>query len=285
MTHMVKLLAGAAALLMASPAMAEDNWGLSIDGGVSASEGLEDQLFGSLAIAREFESGYVELSVAAVDAGSIPGLFNSVPANSLRGTVSVGKTLGDFSLDGYVSLGKRKFETERFARLGRNVTIASDGSSFGIGAAVQYQIALSESVFLAPMLAIDYDTIDTARVVNLGGGTLQTIEDKEKGTTGTAGLGLDLLFGAEQEHQFSLSSAFVASSNSAAARASAPGGIAERIAAGRDFPGISDEWAEIGALASFRLSEPLRLKLSVSRTIGFIGPESTTFGAGLSFDF
>jgi outer membrane autotransporter protein len=107
---------------------------------------------------------------------------------------------------------------------------------------------------------------------------VRTFKTKEDGVTGSVGASLQKLSG---EHGFGVNAAFVATSNSSAARS----GTATRIVAARNTPGQSDEWAEVGASASFALAEKWRLNLNANRTLGFAGPEATSLTAGLSFRF
>jgi Autotransporter beta-domain len=275
------MLATAANLVPVS-AQAEDGWRLGINGGTTIYSGDEDPQFASIALAREFEQGYVEIGVSMVSGGVTQGLLNAVPVDSEAVTVSAGRSFGDLSLDGYVSLGQRRFDTESFTRLGQTVTINSDGSSFAIGGALTYDIALSDSVILSPFAALDYDKIDIGRAIVLPGGDIRTITMKEDGVTGSAGASLQKLFG---EHSIGVNAAFVATSNSSAARSGATDATISRIVAARNVPGQSDEWAELGASASFALAEKWRLNLGVNRTFGFTGPEATSLTAGLSFRF
>ncbi len=261
------------------------DWRASVNAGATLYSQDEDPQFASLSLAREFEQGFIQLSVSAVRGGVTQGVLNAVPVNSETVSVSGGRSFGDFSVDGYVSLGQRSFDTEILERLGRRVTINSDGSSFGIGGGMSYDAVLGESVIVSPFLAVDYDRIDVGRAVTLPGGDITTVKSREDGVTGSAGVALQTLFGPDAQHSFGVNAAFVATSNSSATRSGTGSGTISRIVAARNVPGQSDEWAEVGASASFALSQDISLNLNANRTLGFAGPEATSLIAGLSFRF
>lgn len=271
-----------AALLVPASAQTEEGWRVGVNGGMTLYSGDEDPQFASIALARDFEQGFVEIAVSMIRGGVTQGLLNAVPVDSDAVTLSAGRSFGDISLDGYVALGQRRFDTESFERLGRTVTINSDGSSFAMGGALTYDAAISDSVVLSPFVALDYDRVDIGRAVGLPGGDIRTITMKEDGVTGSVGAALQKLFG---EHAVGTNAAFVATSNSSAARSGTTDAMTSRIVAARNVPGQSDEWAEVGASASFALAEKLRLNLNANRTLGFAGPEATSLAAGLSFRF
>ena len=280
-------LCAATSLIPLVQAHAEDDkdWRASVNAGATLYAQDEDPQFASLSLAREFEQGFIQLSVSAVRGGVTQGVLNAVPVNSETVSISGGRSFGDLSVDGYVSLGQRSFDTEILERLGRRVTINSDGSSFGIGGGMSYDAVLGESVIVSPFLAVDYDRIDVGRAVTLPGGDITTVKSREDGVTGSAGVALQKLFGPDAQHSFGVNAAFVATSNSSATRSGTGSGTISRIVAARNVPGQSDEWAEVGASASFALSQDIRLNLNASRTLGFAGPEATSLIAGLSFRF
>jgi len=274
------VMLASAAIMAPASAYAEDGWRLGISGGTTLYSGDEDPQFASIALARDFEQGYVEIGASIVRGGVTQGLLNAVPVDSEAVTVSAGRSFGDVSLDGYVSLGQRRFKPETLP--GGRVTINSNGSSFAVGGAVTYEAALSESIILSPFVAVDYDKVDIARAVILPGGDARTVKSQEDGVTGSFGASLQKLFG---EHSIGLNAAFVATSNSSASRSGTAGDTISRVVAARNVPGQSDEWAEVGASASFAIADKWRLNLNANRTLGFAGPEATSLTAGLSFRF
>ena len=280
-------LCAATSLIPLVQTHAEDDkdWRASVNAGATLYAQDEDPQFASLSLAREFEQGFIQLSVSAVRGGVTQGVLNAVPVNSETVSISGGRSFGDLSVDGYVSLGQRSFDTEILERLGRRVTINSDGSSFGIGGGMSYDAVLGESVIVSPFLAVDYDRIDVGRAVTLPGGDITTVKSREDGVTGSAGVALQTLFGPDAQHSFGVNAAFVATSNSSATRSGTGSGTIGRIVAARNVPGQSDEWAEVGASASFALSQDVSLNLNANRSLGFAGPEATSLIAGLSFRF
>lgn len=280
-------ITAATTLTPLAQARAEDdnNWRASVNAGATLYANDEDPSYASLSLAREFEQGFIQLSASAVRGGVTQGVLNAVPVNSETVSVSGGRSFGEVSVDGYVALGKRRFDTEVFERLGRRVTINSDGSSFAIGGGLSYDLMLSDSVIASPFLAVDYDRIDIGRAVTLPAGEVTTVKSREDGVTGSAGVALQSLFGPDGQHSFGVNAAFVATSNSSATRSGTGSGTISRIVAARNVPGQSDEWAEVGASAAFALSQDISLNLNANRTLGFAGPEATSLTAGLSFRF
>lgn len=269
-----------AVMVVPVSAQAEDGWRLGINGGTTLYSGNEDPQFASIALAREFDQGYVEIGVSMVRGGVTQGLLNAVPVDSEAVTLSAGRSFGDVSLDGYVSAGQRRFDPETVP--GGRVTINSDGSSFAIGGALTYEAAVSDSIVFSPFVAVDYDKVDIGRAVSLPGGDVRTVKSQEDGVTGSAGASLQKLFG---EHAIGVNAAIVATSNSSASRSGTGSDTITRIVGARNVPGQSDEWAEVGASASFAIAQKWRLNLNANRTLGFAGPEATSLTAGLSFRF
>lgn len=279
MKFLTAMLATAVTLFPAT-AQAEDGWRLGISGGTTLYSGDEDPQFASLSVTREFEQGYIEIGASMVRGGVTQGVVNAVPVDSEAVTLSAGRSFGDVSLDGYVSAGQRRFKPETLP--GGRVTINSDGSSFAVGGAFTYEAALSDTVVLSPFVAVDYDKVDIARAVLLPGGDVRTFKSQEDGVTGSVGASLLKLLG---EHSIGVNAAFVATSNSSASRSGTSGDTLSRVVAARNVPGQSDEWAELGASASFAIAEKWQLSLNANRTLGFAGPEATSLAAGLSFRF
>lgn len=274
------VMLASAAIMAPASAYAEDGWRLGISGGTTLYSGDEDPQFASIALARDFDQGYVEIGVSILRGGVTQGLLNAVPVDSEAVTISAGRSFGDVSLDGYVSLGQRRFKPETLP--GGRVKINSDGSSFAVGGALTYEAVLSDTLILSPFVAVDYDKVDIGRAVRLAGGDVRTVKSQEDGVTGSIGASLQKLFG---EHSIGINSAFVATSNSSASRSGTAGDTISRVVAARNVPGQSDEWAELGASASFAITEKWRLNLNANRTLGFAGPEATSLTAGLSFRF
>lgn len=274
------LLSVAMAAPVAAQAEEGNGWRLGISGGTTLYTGDDDPQFASIAITREFENGYVEISGSLVRGGVTQGLLNAVPVDSEAITLSAGRSFGDVSFDGYISAGQRRFDPETLP--GGRVTINSDGASFAVGGALTYDVALGDTVILSPFAAVDYDEVDIARAVILPGGDVRTVKSSEDGVTGSVGASLQKLLG---DHAVGVNAAFVATSNSSAARSGTGSETITRIVAARNVPGQSDEWVEVGASASFAIAEKWGLNMNLNRSLGFTGPEATTLTAGLSFRF
>lgn len=268
---------------------AEDNsdkdWTVTASGGTTTFAGAGDQPFASVGLTRHFGDSYVGLTGTFVDGGADDNApLSTVPAATRQLTLAAGTLIGAVGVDGYVSLGDRKFDRRAFTtRTGQTLTLDSDGSSFGVGLALTYEIPLGDRGVLAPFIAGDYSRISIARAINLPGGTSLGEESREDGVTGSLGASALWLFGPDQRHSIGLYTAALASSNNSAYN----GTNAQRATALGigDRPGVSDEWVEYGATAAFGLSEAVDLHLGIVRTAGFLGPEATSLTGGLSFRF
>ena len=281
------LIATVSGLIFAAPASAQDTekkWSLSTSAGTTTISGETDQPFVSLGLTRFFGPSYVRLTGTYVDSGGDTRAASIVPASTRQLTLGGGTLVGALSIDGFLSLGDRDFDTRTFAtRTGRTIMLDSGGSSLGAGLALTYEIPLGDDAVIAPFVAGDYSRISIARAVLLGNGDSIGEESSEDGFTGSAGANATWLFGPDKRHSVSLYGGVLASSNNS----SYNGTNAQRATALGigDQPGLSDEWFEYGASASFGLSDAASVDIGVVRTAGFLGPEATSFTGRLRFGF
>ncbi|MEE9434565.1 MAG: hypothetical protein V3V15_10045 [Sphingorhabdus sp.] len=281
------LLSGVSSPVLAAQGENDSHWRVGISGGTTLVGQGDDQAYVSASVTREIGDGYIQLSATKVDAGDVQGFINAVPASTEQLSLSAGIGLGAVSLDGDVTIGRRKFDSELIGNDGNPVIVDSDGRIFGIGAAITYDLPVGDNGFLSPSLSIDYNSVDIGRVATLVSGRQATIEEREEGVGVSLGVSYVHLFGEDGAHSFGPFAALVASSNSTAF---APGNTIggqrmARVVAFRNVPGEGDVWGEFGASASFGLGGSLRLSLNASQSLGFDGPESTSLGAGVSFSF
>ena len=276
---------GTPAAAQDTPAAQPKDWSISASGGSTIFAGAGDQPFASLGVTRHFGDTYVRLTGTYIDGGSDDGApLSTVPASTRQLTLGAGTYFGAVGIDGYVSLGDRKFDRRAFTtRTGQTIALDSDGSSFGAGLSLSYEIPLGDRGVLAPFIAGDYSRISIARALALPGGTSLGEESREDGVTGSLGASALWLFGPDQRHSIGLYTAALASSNNSAYN----GTNAQRATALGigDRPGVSDEWLEYGVTAAFGLSDAVDLQLGAVRTAGFLGPEATSLTGGLSFRF
>lgn len=285
-------LTAAIAATIVAPAAAQGaaeaekkDWSISATGGTTIFGGDGDQPFASLGLTRHFGDTYVRLTGTYIDGGSDDGApLSTVPASTRQITLGAGTYLGALGVDAYVSLGDRQFDRRAFTtRTGQTLALDSNGSSFGAGLSLIYEIPLGDNGILAPFIAGDYSRISIARALALPGGTSLGEESHEDGVTGSLGASALWLFGPDQRHSIGLYTAALASSNNSAYN----GTNAQRATALGigDRPGVSDEWVEYGATAAFGLADAFDLQVGVVRTAGFLGPEATSVTGGLSFRF
>jgi len=164
-------------------------------------------------------------------------------------------------------------------------SISSSGNAFGVGGAISYDLALNQRLFLTPTIAVDYNQLDIARVLQGQNGEITGIENTEDGVTGTFGLALQRIFGADDNHVGSIVGNLVTTSNTTSFNPGTNQSAVLRALATRDQPGQKDSWSEVGVAFSFALGKRLRLDLSVLQTIGFLNSDATSFSTGLRYSF
>lgn len=280
-----------ACMMFAQPALAgtenaAPNWTASLSGGTATVEGRGDQPFFSVGLTRNFADGYVRLTGTHIDTRDGQGLLGAVPAKTDQLSLAGGASFGWLNLDGYASLGRRKFGAEAFQRAnGQSIAVTSNGKTSAIGASLTYDVPVGQHGFLSPFAALDYSRVDTARAIVVPVRGLVTQTEKQDGVTFTLGSTAQLLFGTGDAHSVGLYGAFVSSSNATAYNRGTSPVAASRLLGALDVPGAKDSWAEYGATASFRIAKPLRLDLSVIRTAGFSNAESTSGSVGVRISF
>ncbi|MFK7840839.1 MAG: hypothetical protein AB8B54_01120 [Sphingorhabdus sp.] len=272
---------------LASESDSESQWRVGFSGGATLAGDVDDQTYASASITRNIDDGYVQLSATLVDAGDAQGLIFAVPASSQQLRLSGGIGLDEVSLDAYISIGRRKFDDELIGDDGNAIIVNSNGNIFGIGGSATYDLAVGEHGFLSPSIAVDFNSVDIGRAAMLASGRLATVEEKEEGVSGALSLTYTHLFGHDANHGISPHVALVASSNSTAFSpgSNAGGSRMAQLVAIRNQPGQGDVWAEFGASASFAVTDQLRLSLFATQSIGFLGPEATSLGGGISLAF
>lgn len=260
-------------------------WAIAIDGGTSTGGNQADQPFVAVSVTRDIGDSYVQLSVSQIMASDGGSVRDAIPATTRQVKVAGGTSFGALSIDAYASVGDRVFKSARIDRKGRTITLAAGGSTASGGIAVTYDHSLSSTLFLSPFLALDYDRVDTARVLVRPGGGITAVSQPQTGLTGSGGIALQYLFGPSHRHAVVGSATFVTTSNdSAVNRSNAAGGVAKSlgILAGS---GRSDSWGELGAIASYGLSDRLSVNIAGVRTLGFGGGDSTSVSVGTRLAF
>jgi hypothetical protein len=292
-----RLLAGSGLLLMvcAAPALAQDTaapedeklWSFSFGGGVSIISQGNDPWSSSADLTRSIGDVSLSLGYSRTSDNGQQDVPLSLGSKTETVSASVGYGLGNVSLDVHGSYGIRRFDERSFRRRnGQTVEIDGKGKSYGVGATVSVWVPLGGNTSLSPYASIDYDRTNTARAVVLPLRGLVAVKEKETGTTGSLGASISRSFGSESQHSISANAAWVITSNSAVTSSS----LTRRSGAVRPLraqPGAggSEDWLEYGASASFTLSDAVGFSLSVSRTAGTAGPESTSLYSGVSFAF
>lgn len=260
-------------------------WSISLTGGLSASDGGGNQKSAQIGLTRNLGAGFAGLSLARLDAPAEAGQRGALASKADQLTLSGGYGFGALSLDAYASYGWRKFNSAVItAGNGQSVTVAAKGKNLSLGAGLSYELPLGEHAAIAPFISLDYGRVDSIRAALIPVVGLVALAEQNSGITGTAGLSLTHRLGPDDANSIGASGAFVTSSNAAASSFGARTRAARTV---RRLDGISgaDSWAEFGGSASVRLNQAIALDLSLTRTAGSAGPESTSVSAGLRFGF
>ena len=283
------LLVAASAPVMAQGAAGKADesrpWTLSATGGITAIQAQADQPFFGIGLKRDLGSSWVKLEGTWVGSGDARGL--TIPADTWIGTLSAGTYVGNLGLDAYVSAGRRSFDAASFrTQGGAPITVDRSGSIFGVGGAISYDIALTDTLFLTPFAGVDYNSIDfAAALTGPGGSVVGSQRQSSDGVTGSAGASLAHLF-ANDGGSIGISAAFSTASNIAAVGqvgfVNRPGANTPRFA---DIPTQGGSWGELGASLSVNASKAVAIDLSVIQTISFPFGDTTAGIVGLRFRF
>ncbi len=262
-------------------------WRLDVSGGITSFGGDQEQPYISTTLRRDLGDLYVSLggSLVGYD-GPAPAIGETIPATTRQAVLGFGYQNDALSLDSYVSLGDRDFDTIDIAtQNGAVVQFEADGSSWGSGIAITYQQPLGGRWFISPFASLDYSEIDTVQAIQGPVNQLFAREVEESGVTGSGGATLQYALGEEFQHSLGFYSAFVATSNAASTTRIGAAGSATSASQPVAGAGDGDGWFEYGASASFSLSDRVFLDFFVSRTAGLRFGEATSGSVGLSFTF
>lgn len=285
----MRMILGSIVMVAATavPAMAEEtpDWSLSLSGGISSVESQSDQQIGAIGLTRNFGDTYVRASITRIDGGD-SGVAGALPANTTQFTVAGGTSFGNLGIDAYVLAGPRKFDTASFNRRnGTTITLDTSGSIYGAGATVTYDIPLGRYWFASPFAGIDYNRIDTARVLNPQSATPIVRNQRQQGATGSAGATVSYLFGKDAASSMGVYAAGLTTSNAAAVNRAGSTVRGSQLLSAIDGTGGSDSWGEYGGQVSFAVGGGFRIDASLIRTAGLSGGESTSGSIGLRFGF
>ena len=290
----MRLACFAAALSLAAPlaAQAQDGegeaagsepaWSLSLSGGASLPDEGSSETFQQVGVTRAIGAGYVGLSGMRTDSAG-DGTLATVGSQAERLTLSAGVGLGRFSIDAYGTIGRRKFKPF-VGPLGR-LAVSGTGSEWSLGGSVAMSVPLAEHLSLSPYASIDVGSVETVRGLDLPSGPL-TVSQRQKGTSGSAGVNLTRSFGPDDAHSFGANVAWSTSSNASASSAAGIGSRgARRTRALGQGATSGDSWFEYGVSASVQLGPVVSANFSATRTAGVLGGESTSVSGGLGFAF
>ncbi len=288
----MRLVLAGLVLMAATPALADEStdkskdWSIAISGSASTADQQPDQYSGSIGLTRNFGNSYVRATVTRSDSGDAGSVSDALAAKTTQVTLGGGTSFGALSIDVYAVAGQRSFDVASFRRRNGNlVTLDSSGSVYGGGGTLTYDVPIGEDWFASPFVAVDYNRVDTARVINPLSSTPIVREDRQTGVTGSGGVSAGYLYGSGKGHSIGAYAAFVTTSNAAAINRVSGAALGSRFLSQLSGTGGSDSWFEYGAQAGFALGGGVYIDASAVRTAGLDTGESTSGTLGLRFAF
>ena len=259
------------------------DWSLSLSGGITTLAGEGEQPFASLAAYRYFGDGVVRAEISWFDGEGDPEISEPLPAETRQVTIGGGYLAGRVLLDAFVTLGDRDFTTPGPDRTnGRLVRDETDGSLFAFGGSATWDAPAGDEWSVAPFLTLSYSEVDTARTMVPQTGDPVTVESRETGLTGIAGVSAERVW---QDGSLGVYLAAAATSNRASINRLGGGIPASRAAQLLPAEDDGDAWFEYGVSGSIQVSRDVSLDALVVRTAGFSPSETTSASAGIRVRF
>ena len=240
-----------ALLAAATPAIAQPQraWTAGLSGGVSRLGPDLDQSFAAATLTRRLGDGYVRAGATLFGGDDGAGRLRTSAETRLF-SLAAGYGFGAVTVELFGAIGDRSFDDVRLA--------VPSGQT------------------------VDRSALDVAR--SPAGPRRRPSANpfvrEERGTTGSAGIGIDRALGSGRS-SIGAFAAFVTTSN-AAAVTRVTGEAGQRLLEGQGF---AESWAEAGAQAAIGVGAAATIDLMLVHTLGLAGGETLTGSAGLRIDF
>lgn len=269
----------------ADPARASDHrWSAAVSVAAVLSAAADDQLQATATISRQFAAGHLGISISHADTGRLPGILDAVPARATQISLSGGVIRGAWSIDGYLTAGRRHFERELVGPNGSRAQIRASGHSQGAGLSVGRSFSIGSRQWLTPYVAADLFSVDTARTVTTAAGASSLVRERNRGVSGTLGMAWHMPLSPTHPHSITPYAAMIVSSDNSAFSPGSGGQALANLLAVRGG-GTRDLWSEAGANAALYIAPRVTLTVGAARTFGYTGPELVTVQGGLAMDF
>jgi hypothetical protein len=273
-----------ALLTAATPAAAQPQpaWTAGISGGVSRLGPDLDQSFAAATVTRRLGDGYVRAGATLFGGDDGVGRLRSSAETRLF-SLAGGYGFGAVTIELFGAIGDRSFDEVRLALPGgQTVTVGGDGDLWSVGGSASMVVPLDARWTLTPFLAVDRSALDVARTsaAPRRRPAANPLVREERGTTGSAGIGIDRALGTGRSSIGAFAAVVTTSNAAAVTRVSGDAG--QRLLEG---DGFADSWAEAGAQAAIGLGAAATLDLMLVHTLGLVGGETLTGSAGLRIDF
>lgn len=273
-----------ALLAAATPAIAQPQraWTAGLSGGVSRLGPDLDQSFAAATLTRRLGDGYLRAGATLFGGDDGAGRLRTSGETRLF-SLAAGYGFGAVTVELFGAIGDRSFDDVRLALpSGQTVTVGGDGDLWSFGGSAAMVVPLDRQWTLTPFLAVDRSALDVAR--SPAGPRRRPSANpfvrEERGTTGSAGIGIDRALGSGRS-SIGAFAAFVTTSN-AAAVTRVTGEAGQRLLEGQGF---AESWAEAGAQAAIGVGAAATIDLMLVHTLGLAGGETLTGSAGLRIDF
>jgi len=272
-------------LLLASAAQAEDvapssSWTLSLGAthaGVDSQGGQPSVVVG---VSRSLGEGYISLSGTLTDSSDHSVPPGTVPERTEFISISGGRAFGKIMVEVHAMTGRGAYRQGSLSTAsGETITIDSSLTGYGMGVSASINVSLGSNLDFTPKVGLDYSSVKTVRTP-VGAVTSDDVELKSNGLTASFGGAFQTRFGAEQQHGLAVIGSILRVENTS------------------DFlhrngrVNISDIQAtngdtilDYGGTFSIGINPDTGLDLSLTRSAGTKGPESTLLGVTLHTAF
>lgn len=151
-------------------------------------------------------------------------------------------------------------------RVGFTTTIANN--LLGVGITQAYGIALGDRLTVSPCVALDYNRVDSTRLINLDSPRPFTNDNADTGLTGTLGIAAQPYISADSQFAPTAFATLVFGSDNHFAVLREASSVGARIIQSIGSNGPEVAWSEFGAGIDYRLSELSLVRASIIQTVG-----------------
>jgi hypothetical protein len=169
------------------------------------------------------------------------------------------------------------------------LAITASNTALGVGLSAAYAVPMrwgrvGKGWTASPFISMDYNRVDSARLVNANSPKPFTNDNADTGLTGAAGATISYSLGSHARLRIDGFGAAIASTQGEASERDLSSASAQ-LESALHAHGIESVWIEYGARAHYRLNRQLNLEAAVVRTSGPVNGSATATMFGLRHSF